>query len=293
MSDEMSNGKIIEVGGVQGVDVDSGRGLRRMFAADPQGTLGWLRAPFQEAAAVFRFDASTMSWVLRNKEITFLTAGEGEACPEAGFLGTQPEDATSLLRGGYPTSDAYFALQGMALQMAALGYTPKTVDVGAGGVLLVNRDGVGRSDTLRLAPVFADTLFRALLVESYQQSRKCFATLGKAKTFLAETLVETKEGTTELRAALPVAFKRVLIIPPGCDNNLPEYAIRLRTSRDVSIPSDKDYSAPDDGAFVVFTVHAEFAGYCSDEGGTPLVTTTDNAEAVQANTFVGFAPKAP
>lgn len=282
----MTKAKMIKVGGVEGVDVDSNSTLRMMFACDSMGTLGWLRAPFQEAAAVFRFDAPSKAWVLRNKAITFLSAGEGEACPDVGFLGAQPEDATSLLRGGFPTSDAYFAMQGMSLQMSALGYTPKSTDEHASG-LLVSRDGVGRDDTLRLAPVFADTFFRGMFVEVLQVSRRCAVTIGKAQTFASEELGDA----AGFHGATPVPFKRVLITTPESGDG-PEYNLRLRTSREVSIPCDKGHPLPEDGTVVVFTVHMELAGYCSDANGWPLVKTDDNAEAVQAASFAGFAPKA-
>lgn len=285
----MGDVKMIEVGGVMGADADASvnRGnLRRMFAMDPKGTLGWLRAPFQEAAAVFRFDAAQDAWALRNHAITFLSAGEGDPGDDVGFQGVQADDATSLLRDGFPTSDAHFAVQGMALQMSALGYTPATTEESA-GMLLVNRNGAGRADVLRLAPVFADTFFRGMVAEFYQNSRRCFAVLGKAQTFAAEELGDA----SGFHGATPVPFKRALVIPPS-SSGCPEYNIRLRTSREVSVPRDRDFPAPEDGAVVVFTVHMELAGYCANGTGHPIVTTSDNAEAIQAHMFIGFLPKA-
>lgn len=262
MGDEM---KMIEVGGVSGVDADSDSKYRWMFDADPLGTLGWLERPWQDAAATFRYDAATESWALLNRIVMFMDGGVGAGGAAIGFSGAQTEDATSLLLSGHATSAAYFTLRGISLRFSPLGYAPasSSQDV-ATNTPVVSRDGVLREDTVSLAQSFADVLFGSSMLEIFQLTRKCFVVLGRADTF---------------RSDVPVQFKRVLMLPPG-DSNTPEYVIRMKTARSLSVPRDKNFPAPEDGALAVFTLTLELEGYCSTSTGHPLVTKGDNAEAL-------------
>lgn len=263
----MSEPKMIEVGGVMGADVTGDKTLLEMFADDPMGTLGWLQRPWQDAVAVFRYDAKADAWTQLTRSVMFMANGQGAAGDEVGFSGEQSDDATSLLRRGHATDRAYFTLRGMSLRFSPLGYAPtSSAESAVTKALVVNRDGVLREDTARLAETFASVLFGSSMVEIFQQTRKCFVVLGRAETFRAEA---------------PVSFKRVFVMPPSYDNG-PQYVIRMKTARSLSIPRDKNFPAPEDGALAAFTITLELDGYCTTADGVPLVTPTDNAEGVQA-----------
>lgn len=258
---------MIDVGGVMGADATSDKELLEMFADDPKGTLGWLQRPWQDAAAVFRYDAKAEAWTLLTRSVLFLADGQGASGDEVGFSGEQTEDATSLLPSGHSTGRAYFTLRGVSLRFSPLGYAPaSSAESAATKALVVSRDGVLREDTARLAETFASVLFGSSMLELFQQTRKCFAVLGRAETFRAEA---------------PVPFKRVFVLPPGGDDT-PQYVIRMKTARSLAIPRDKNFPAPEDGALAAFTVTLELDGYCTTADGAPLVTPTDNAEGVQA-----------
>ena len=258
----MGEYKTVAVGGVVAVDAGSNPELSTMFADDCKGTLGWLVRPYQEAAVTLRFSAAKNAWTLVNKETTFLGAGQGQPWPEAGFVGDQPDDATSLLRNGCHTSSTSFTALGMSLRLSGLAYVPDLSEALPSGRVLVSRDGVLSSLPASFAEDVMAVLLENSLVELYQDTRKYFVTLGRAETFNAET---------------PVQFKRLVTLPPNTDG-APVYLIRLRTSRALAIPRDKEWAAPEDGALVTMTLLMELDGYCSTSDGLPLFTHDDVRE---------------
>lgn len=273
MSDEL---KMIEVGGFAGVDAESTDELKELFRCDPVGTHGWVVRPYQEAAAIHRYDASIEAWTLVNRLFFFLDSGVDTDGGTLGLIGPLEEADTSLLSRGHVSSDASFVMQGLCVRMSPYGYTPKTTATLTqyNGQMIVNRDGVAREDTARIASLFADTFFGNAYVRSYEAPLKRVKLLGKADYFRGET---------------PVRLKRGLVLPPS--NRTDAYtSISVVVGRSVSVPRDKNFPPPEDGSVVVFTIRLELDGYFSTTDGHPLVTERDNAEARAAGPVADRLP---
>lgn len=281
----------LTVQGLTGANASEGSALAQMFADDAKGTLGYLKHPYQDGAAIFQYVAAANTWVLRKRVLDFMAHGNGEIATEIGFTTVQDDDSTSLLKGGFASSTSYYCIQGIALRMSGLGYAPTSVSGAGGGAVLVEADtvsriGIVRNDCIGIAGEFIKAYFENSYLEYFQQSRKCFALLGKADQFPQGLGVTALSDVTNglVGKCNQEKFKRTLISPPSNTNTL-GYIIRLTSNADnaLSIPADPSFAAPADGAICVFKLQLSLSGYFCDQTGFPLITPTDIAEATQAN----------
>ena len=253
--------KIIEVNGFKGEG-----GYRAAFQQDPMGDRGRLRWQYQDGAVVLRYDAASGTWGLHNRTITFLEHGVGEKAPETGYSDEQSGVSTSLLPGGWPSSGAYFAMQGIEFRMSPYAKRPDATNDET-----VSRSGRIRDDMRGIAQDVADAFFGETHVEFWMTPRHARDMLGKSSTFAVDG---------------GLFFKRQIILPPSghMQNAGAQYTLRV-TAGDATIrvPRDKHFPAPVDGDLAVFNLELLVDGYFCNERGVPLIDEADVAEAVQAH----------
>jgi hypothetical protein len=251
-----------------------------LFAADPGNTLGSLAKPYATFALGFEYTTvlGVSAWRLNKSEVTVGNYGDGDINLPSGFLGTQGQSETSLLKNGFFSSKASFTAKGHSVSPNALVYTPTTVTDGN-----VSLTGASRNDCQGIRGDLIKGALGSAYWELYQQSRKCFTLLGLSAELPAGFGFAAQDDVTNgtLGFGQSAQYRRPTVIPPG-NTNTPEYLWRCTFGSSIAISADPSFAAPivtDDAAI---KANVFFDGYYSDENGIPLVMDGDQADVYES-----------
>lgn len=248
-----------------------------LFAADPGNTLGSLAKPY--ATFAIGYTSNGTRWALNKSEVTVGNYGDGDINLPSGFLGTQGQSETSLLKNGFFSSKASFTAKGHSVSPNALVYTPDAAAV-SGNVSLT---GVSRNDCQGIVGDLIKGALGSAYWELYQQSRKCFTLLGLSAELPAGFGFASQNDVTNgtLGFGQSAQYRRPTVIPPG-NTNTPEYLWRCTFGSAISVANDPSFAAPAAGQEAVIKANVFFDGYYSDENGIPLVMDGDQADVYES-----------
>ena len=256
-----------------------------LFAQDPGNTLGSLAKHYATFAIAYTFDQPNNAWALNLSEVTVGNFGYTDVNLPSGFLGTQTNSETSLLKNGFFSSKASFVVKGHSVSPNSLVYTPSTLGAGNNGC--VGLDGLSRNDCQGIRGDLIKGALSSAYWELFQQSRRCFTLLGLSSELPAGFGFASQGDVTNgtLGFGQSAQYRRPTVIPPG-NTNTPEYLWRCTFGNAINIASDPSFAQPANLAEAAIKAHVFFDGYYSDENGIPLVmdgAQSDVYESLIAN----------